>query len=74
MTEQVNTTMLDVFHALKPAYLPKTTFFGFEKMIKGTQIAASDHNHNVNREQVQLTVIIFAPKFLLSVSTLDRMT
>ena len=33
MTEQINTTMLEVFHALKIAYLPKKTFFGIEKMI-----------------------------------------
>ena len=55
--------------ALKIAYLPKKTFFGIEKMIAGTQIAALDHNHNVNREQVQTTIIFFSPEFLLSVST-----
>ena len=69
MTEQVNTAMLQVFHALKIAYLPKKTFFGIEKMIAATQIAALDHNHIVNREQVQTTNIFFAPEFLLSVST-----
>ena len=26
-------------------------------MIAGTKIAALDHNHNVNREQVQTTII-----------------
>ena len=50
MTKQINKTMLEVFHALKIAYLPKKTFFGIEKMIAGRQIAALDHNHNVNRE------------------------
>ena len=51
MTKQINTTMLEVFHALKIAYLPfKKTFFGIEKMIVGRQIAALDHNHNVNRQ------------------------
>ena len=69
MTEQIDTTMLEVFHALKIAYLAKKTFFGIEKMFSGTQIAALDHNHNVNREQVQTTIIFFAPEFLLSVST-----
>ena len=57
MTEQVNTTMLEDFHALKIAYLPRKTFFDIEKMIAGTKIAALDHNHNVNREQVQTTII-----------------
>lgn len=52
MTEQINTTMLEVFHATKIGYLPKKTFFGIEKMIAGTQIAALEHNNNVNREQV----------------------
>ena len=63
MTEQVNTTMLEVFHAVKIAYLPKKTFLGIEKMIAGTQIAALHHNHNANREQVQKTVIFFSPEF-----------
>ena len=57
MTEQVNTTMLEDFHALKIPYLPRKTFFDIEKMIAGTKIAALDHNHNVNREQVQTTII-----------------
>ena len=61
--------MLEVFHALKITYLPKKTFFGIEKMIAGTQIAALDHNHNVNREQVQTIVIFSVPEVLLSVST-----
>ena len=60
--------MLEVFHALKIAYLPKKTFFGIEKMIAGTQIAALNHNHSVNREQVQTTIMFFAPEFLLSIS------
>ena len=59
MTEQVNTTMLEVFHAVKIGYLPKKTCFNIDKMIAGTQIAALDHNHNVNREQVSITEILF---------------
>ena len=59
MTEQVNTTMLEVFHAVKIGYLPKKTCFSIDKMIAGTQIAALDHNHNVNREQVSITEILF---------------
>ena len=62
--------MLEVFQVLKIAYLPKKTFFGIEKIIAGTQIAALDHSHNVNREQVKTTILFFAPEFLLSVSTL----
>ena len=52
MTEQVNTTVLEVFHAVKIRYLPKSTFYQMEKMIAGTQLAALDHNNSVNREQV----------------------
>ena len=57
--------MLEVFHAMKIAYLPKKTFFGIEEMIASAQIAALDHYNNVNREQVQTTIRFFAPEFLL---------
>ena len=40
LTEQINTTMLEVFYALKIPYLPKKTYFNIEKMIAGTQSAA----------------------------------
>ena len=40
MTEQVNTTMLEVFRAVKIGYLPKKTCFSIDKMIPATQIAA----------------------------------
>ena len=59
MTKQVNTTMLEVFHATKIGYLPKKTCFNIDKMIAGTQIAVLDHNHNVNREQVSITEVLF---------------
>ena len=52
MTEQVQTTMLEVFHGVKIRYLPKSIFYQMEKMIAGTQLAVMDHNNNVNREQV----------------------
>ena len=55
ITEQVNTTILEVFHALKITYLPKKTFFGIEKMITDTQIAALDHNHKELCHQGKLT-------------------
>ena len=59
--------MLEVFHAMNIAYLPKKTFFGIEEMIAKAQIAALDDYNNVNREQVQTTNRFFAPEFLLSV-------
>ena len=52
MTKQVNTTLLEVFHANKTSYLPKSTFFRMEKMVTGIQIAALGHNNNINRFQV----------------------
>lgn len=52
MNEQIHTTMLEVFHALKIRYLPKSSFFGMEKMLAGTQLAILDHNNNCNRAQV----------------------
>ena len=52
MTEQVNSTLLEVFYAKKMFYLRKSTFFWMEKMVAGTQIAVLDHNSNINRSQV----------------------
>ena len=52
LTEQVLTTVLEVFHSVKIRYLPKSIFFRMEKMIAGTQLAILDHNNNVNRDQV----------------------
>lgn len=40
MNEQIHTTML-----------PKSLFFGMEKMIAGTQLAILNHNNNCRREQ-----------------------
>ena len=59
MTEQVNTITLKLFHAVKIDYLPKKTCFSIDKMITGTQIAALDHNLNINREKVSITEILF---------------
>ena len=53
MTEQVNMTMLEIFHGVKIRYLPKSIFYKMEKMFAGTQLAALDHNNNVNRSQVK---------------------
>ena len=57
LTEQINTTLLEVFHSVKIRYLPKSIFFRMEKMIAGMQLAALDHNHNINREQVNLLLL-----------------
>ena len=59
MAKQVSTTMLEVFHAIKIGYLPKRTCFSIDKMIAGTQIATLDHNHNVARDPVSITKILF---------------
>ena len=59
MTKQVNTIMLEVFHAVKIGYLPKKTCFSINKMTAGLQIAVLDHIHNINREQVSITEISF---------------
>ena len=40
ITKQVNTTLLEGFHAKKISYLPKNAFFRMKKMVAGTQIAA----------------------------------
>ena len=37
----------------------KKTCFSIDKMITGTQIAALDHNLNINREKVSITEILF---------------
>ena len=58
MTEQVKTTTLEVFHAVKIGYLPKKSC-NIGKIIAGTQIAALNPNLNVNREQVSITEILF---------------
>ena len=59
MIEQVNTAILEVFHAVKIGYLPKKTCFSIDKMIAGTQITALDRDHYLNREQVSITEISF---------------
>lgn len=51
--DQISTTLLEVFHSVKIRYLPKSIFYGYEKMIAGTQLAALDHNNNVGRDQVK---------------------
>ena len=57
MTEQINTTKLEVFHTVKIGCLSKKTCVSIDKMIAGTQIAALDHNHIVTGDQVRITEI-----------------
>ena len=51
--EKLTKHLWEVFHSVKVRYLPKSSFFQMEKMIAGTQLAALDHNHNINRDQVR---------------------
>ena len=60
MTDKVNTTLLEIFHAKKVSYPPKSTFFRMEKMVAGAQIAALDHNNNVHRSQVSKFLSIWS--------------
>lgn len=64
MNENLFTTYLEVFHALKIRYLPKSIFFEQEKTLAGMQLVALDHNNNTNRDQVCTFISIFV--FLLS--------
>lgn len=48
----VATTMLEVYHSLYLKYLPKIQHFSYEIMVAGTQLAALDHNKNVQRNHV----------------------
>ena len=59
MTEQVNTTMLEVFHAVKIGYLPKKACLrALTRWLQVRRLPALDHNHNVNIEQVSITEIL----------------
>ena len=52
LNENIFTTYLEVFHALKIRYLPKSIFYEEEKMLAGARLAALDHNYNVDRKQL----------------------
>ena len=65
LSVEICTTLLEVFHSLKIRYLPKSIFYGYEKMVAGTQLAALDHNHNVDRGQVCMifnTLKVYLPR------------
>ncbi|XP_052767015.1 uncharacterized protein LOC128207876 [Mya arenaria] len=46
-----HTGALESYHALLLKYMPKRIHYSLEGMIARTQLAALDHNHNVNRAQ-----------------------
>ena len=52
ITKQTHTTLLELFHASKIRYLPKSVFYWMEKTLAGTQLTAPDHNNNINRQEV----------------------
>ena len=45
------TGMLEVFHSMLLKYAPKRQEFGYTQMTARLQLAAMDHNRNVNRPQ-----------------------
>lgn len=51
LNENIYTSQLEVFHALKIRYLPKQIFFEQDKMVADMQLATLDHNLNVDRKQ-----------------------
>ena len=68
MSENASTSALEIFHALKIRYLPKSIFFEKEKMIAGTEIAVMDHNFNVGREQVDFFLIMRASEITFEIN------
>ena len=48
-----HTGILEVYHSLLLKYCPKRLHFGYKGMIAQTQLAALDHNNNVDRSQLQ---------------------
>ena len=51
MTQFCHTGNLEVYHSLLTKYCPKRQHFGYNCMLARIQLAALDHNHNVDREQ-----------------------
>ena len=47
--------MLEVFHSMLLTYAPKRQEFGYPQMEARMQLAAMDHNSNVNRQQAVVT-------------------
>ena len=55
LTEFHHTGELEQFHSLMLKYLPKREHFSFKGMVARTQLAALDHNFNVDRKQAVVT-------------------
>ena len=49
MTEFHHTGQLEVFHSMMLKYVPKSQHFSYQGMVARTQLAALDHNYNLNR-------------------------
>ena len=54
LIEFCHTGELEVYHSLLLKYCPKREHFSFKGMVARTELAALDHNSNVNREQAVL--------------------
>ena len=52
ITAESSTSALEIFHALKIRYLPKSLFFEKDKMLAATKVSILDHNLNLDRSQV----------------------
>ena len=52
ISAEASTSSLEIFHALKIRYLPKSSFYEKEKMLASTKVAILDHNLNAGRKQV----------------------
>ena len=57
LSKCASTSSLEIFHALKIRYLPKSIFFEKDKMVAATKVAILDHNINSEREQVINSIV-----------------
>ena len=55
MTEFHHTGQLEVFHSMMLKYVPKRQHFSYQGMVARTQLAALDHNYNLNRSQAVIS-------------------
>ena len=51
-----DTGPLEVFHSLMLKYLPKRQHFPYQEMVTRTQLAALDHNFNLDRPQAVISL------------------
>ena len=52
MTEQTHITLLEVLHASKIQYLPKSVFYGTGKTVTRIQLGVLDHKRNIMKQKV----------------------